>query len=429
MISFLGILLSLGLLIYLAMKGYGLLLITPVLAILVAITSSMNIVDVLTGSYMDSFIGFAGSYFLIFLFGAIFGKVMEDSGAATSIAKGIIKVTGTKSRLAVIVTTMLITASLTYGGVSMFVAIFAIMPIARPIFKQMDIPWPIFIGSFFLGAATFTMTMLPGTPQIQNLIPIPYLDTTATAGAPIGLVASVVVVVFGLWWLNYRDKKYQKQKIGYEETKGEVSSEMETKEKYPSFIVSIIPSAILLILLNIIELNIELSLALAIVAAGLLFFKYLIEPLKTFNTGAMNVAAPILNTSAVVGFGGVVAATSGFEVMQSALLDIPGPPIISFAIAVNIIVGITGSASGGLGIAMELLINDYTPYVSADVLHRIGAISAGGLDAMPHSGAIVTALVVCGTTHKDSYMPVFWTCVIGPLIALFFAISISIFFY
>ena len=429
LLSTIGVIIALALLIFLALKGYSLLIITPVLAVLVAATSKINITAALTDSYMEGFINFAGKYFLIFLFGAIFGKVMEDSGAASSIAKGIIRITGKKSRLSVMIAMMIITAALTYGGVSLFVVVFAVMPIARPIFKELDIPWPIFIGSSFLGSGTFTMTMLPGTPQIQNLIPIPYLDTTATAAPIVGIVATVVVIPFGLWWLYREDKKYQAKKLGYEETKGNDTFKAEEREKYPSFILSLIPSIFLLIFLNVIKFSIEISLALAIIIAAILFRKYLYQPMKTFNTGAMNVAAPILNTSAVVGFGSVVSATVGFEMLQTAVLSIPGPPLISFAVATNIIVGITGSASGGLGIALDALGSHYATLVNPEALHRIAAISSGGLDSLPHNGAIVTGLTVCGLTHKEGYKPVFWICVVAPIIALVFAITAAVLIY
>lgn len=428
-LSVIGTIFALSLLIFLALKGYNLLIISLVVSVLVAITSGITIDEALTINYIEGFISFVGNYFLIFLFGALFGKVMEDSGAATSIARGILKITGKKSHLAVIVAIMIITAALTYGGVSLFVVIFAVMPIARPIFRELNIPWPIFIGSAFLGSGTFTMTMLPGTPQIQNIIPINYLNTTAAAAPIVGLVATIVIIPFGLWWLNREDKKYQSKKLGYEETKGNDTFRFESKEKYPSFILSIIPSAILLLFLNIIQFSIEISLAIAVIVAGILLFKYLEHPMKTFNIGAMNVASPILNTSAVVGFGSVVSATVGFEVLQNAILNIPGHPLISFAIATNIIVGITGSASGGLGIAMETLGGHYATLVDPEALHRIATISSGGLDSLPHNGAVVTGLTVAGLTHKEGYKPVFWICCIAPIIALIFALITAFIIY
>lgn len=422
LLSIIGIIIALSLLIFLALRGFNLLVISIGLSALIAVTSDMNLNEALTENYMAGFIGFAGKYFLIFLFGAIFGKVMEDSGAAISIAKGILKLTGKKSHLSVITAIMIITGALTYGGVSLFVVIFAVMPIARPIFKELDIPWPIFIGTAFLGSGTFTMTMLPGTPQIQNLIPIPYLNTTATAAPIVGLVATVVVIPFGLWWLNRESKKYQVKQIGYEETKGDDTTNVKEMDIVPPFIISIIPSVLLLVCLNIIQFSIEISLAISVIIASLLFRKYLTEPMKTFNVGAMNVASPILNTSAVVGFGSVVSVTLGFEALQSIILSIPGHPLISFSIATNIIVGLTGSASGGLGIALDALGEHYATLVNPEALHRIAAISSGGLDSLPHNGAVVTGLTVAGLTHKEGYRPVFWICCIAPLIALVFAI-------
>lgn len=427
--SVVGTIVALSLLIFLALKGFNLLIISLAVSALVAITSGITIDAALTNHYIEGFIGFVGNCFLIFLFGALFGKVMEDSGAATSIARGILKVTGKKSRLSVIIAIMTITGALTYGGVSLFVVIFAVMPIARPIFKELNIPWPIFIGSAFLGSGTFTMTMLPGTPQIQNLIPINYLGTTATAAPIVGIVATLTIIPFGLWWLSREDKRYQMKNLGYEDTKGDDTFKFDNKQKYPSFILSIIPSVILLLFLNIIKLSIEISLAIAVIAAGILLYKYIDRPMKTFNTGAMNVASPILNTSAVVGFGSVVSATVGFQMLQDAIFNIPGHPLISFAIAINIIVGITGSASGGLGIAMDTLGGHYATLVDPEALHRIATISSGGLDSLPHNGAVVTGLTVAGLTHKEGYKPVFWICCIAPLIALIFAIITAFIIY
>ncbi len=418
MVSVIGVIIALSILIFLALKGYNLLIISLVVSALIAFTSGIQINEALTNHYIEGFINFVRNYFLIFFFGALFGKIMEDSGAARSIARGILKVTGKNSRLSVIAAMSAITAALTYGGVSLFVVVFTVVPIARPIFKEMNIPWPIFIGAAFLGSGTFTMTMLPGTPQIQNLIPTSYLGTTATAAPIVGFVATIAVIPFGLWWLKREDKKYQERKIGYEETKGNDSFQGEDQEASLPFLVSIIPSIVLLVLLNLVKIGIELSLALAVVVAGILFYKKLESPMKTFNVGAMNVAAPILNTSAVVGFGSVVSVTVGFEMMQQAIAGIPGHPLISFAIATNIIVGITGSASGGLGIAFDALGEHYASLVNPEALHRIAAISSGGLDSLPHNGAVVTGLTVAGLTHKEGYKPVFWICCVAPLVAL-----------
>lgn len=428
-----GIVVALVLLIILALRSVSLLLITPVLGLLVALTGSIGFREALTDGYMGRFAGFAEQFFLIFLFASLFGKLMADSGAATSIARGVLRVSGERSRLAIITAMTTIAAILTYGGVSAFVVIFAMVPIARPIFQRLDIAWPVFAGAFTLGMATFTMTMLPGSPQIQNLIPIPYLNTTPMAGAIPGLVATAVIIPFGLWWLRREDKRFQRRGLGYEATKGVVISTedvvAESTSAQPSFWVSILPLGVLLGLLNATSLGVELSLGVTVLVAGMIFWRYLQQPLQSFNQGAMSVAAPILNTCAVVGFGGIVTMVAGFELMQQVLHEIPGHPLVSFAVAVNLLVGITGSASGGLGIALDALAAQYAPLVHPEALHRIAAISASGLDTLPHNGAVVTMLMVMGLTHREGYRQIFFMGVVGPLLALCFAILVAIMIY
>lgn len=433
MISVIGIIIAVALLIYFAMKGYNILVITPLLAMLVALASKINFIDILTGPFMTSFMDFAGNFFLVFLFGAIFGKIFEDSGAATSIAQGILKVTGTNSRPVVIIAMVSIVGLLTYGGISVFVVVFAILPIARPLFKQLDIPWSLFPGVLFFGAATFTMTFLPGAPTIQNVIPTRYLDTTVTAAPVVGFVATIILVPLGLWWLIKEDKKYHAKGLGYEETKGTITEEDEEKlklrENVPHFFISLLPILVLLIALIGFKASIELSLLIGIILALLLFFKDLKSPIETLNQGAINVSGPILYACAVVGFGGAVAATSGFEILQTAALNIPGHPLISFAVAINVLVGVTASSSGGLGIGMEVLSQQYAGLVDPEALHRIATVSSSGFDALPHNGAIIAALLVSGLTHKEAYRPIFWLCVLLPLVAIAGAIITAIFIY
>lgn len=431
-LSLIGILVALVLLVILAMKGVNIIILAPILSTLVILTSGLDFVQTITGPYMTGFANFATRYFLVFMLGAVFGKLMQDSGAASSISHGIIKLTGKDSAMKVLFTLMAITALLTYGGVSLFVAVFAIMPIARPLCKEMNIPWPLFVGAFFFGMGTFTMTMIPGTPQIQNVIPTTYLGTTLTAAPVVGLVAATIIIVFNMWWLNHERKNFVKKGIGYEETKGKVDTAVDKvydPAKSPSLLISLVPSAILLVVLNIFKLNIVLGLAIAIIACVVLFYKYFDNVLGTLNQGAINVSAPILNTCAVVGFGAVVSATVGFEYFKNMLLGIPGHPLISFVVGVNLMAGITGSASGGLGIAMETLTPYYAPLLNPEAMHRLASIASGGLDAMPHNGAVITGLTVLGLTHKEGYKPIFFTAVVGPLVASIVAIALAIVMY
>ncbi|MFL0504937.1 hypothetical protein ACH0B5_04245 [Ureibacillus sp. 179-F W5.1 NHS] len=230
---------------------------------------------------------------------------------------------------------MFICSLLTYGGVSLFVVIFAILPIAKPIFKEMDIPWHLFIAAFFPGIATFTMTMLPGTPAIQNIIPISYLYTTVTSGALIGIVTTIVIIPILIWYLNFALKRAEKRGETYlnmknlEEAENELAKDKYANKKLPNIVLSLIPPALLLILLNLFKLEVLYTLMITVVASAIIFWKYIDKKKQVVNIGATNAVLPIINTSADVGYGTVIAATSGFVVFQDIVTNIPGNPLIS----------------------------------------------------------------------------------------------------
>lgn len=434
--SLIIIILSLILLVVLAMRGFTIIIIAPVVSLFVIIMNNMPILETFQTAYMSGFTNYVKNYFLIFLFAAMFGKFMEESGAARTIAEYLLKLSGRKSKLRVLVTIMFICSLLTYGGVSLFVVIFAILPIAKPIFKEMNIPWHLFIAAFFPGIATFTMTMLPGTPAIQNIIPISYLNTTVTSGALIGIVTTVVIIPILIWYLNFALKRAEKRGETYlnmknlEQAENEMAKDKYAHKQLPNIILSLVPPALLLILLNLFKLEVLYTLMITVVASAILFWKYIDKKKEVVNIGATNAVLPIINTSADVGYGAVIAATSGFIVFQDIVTNIPGNPLISLFISTNLLAGITGSSSGGLAIAMETLTDLYLKLgVNPEAFHRISAIASGGLDALPHNGVVITTLIVAGLTHKDAYKHIFATSVVIPLIAAIPGLLVAIMFY
>lgn len=256
-----AIVFSLALLMFLAFRGFSIIIIAPIASLVVILLTQMPLGETLTETYMSGFVNFAKNYYLIFLFSAIFGKIMEDSGAARSIAEGILKLIGRGSKFRVLITIVTICAFLTYGGISVFVVMFAVLPIAKPLFKELDIPWHLFMAAFFFESATFTMTMLPGTPAIQNVIPTSYFGTTVSSGALIGIVGAIFCIAFGIYYLKYALKK--------SELKGEtLNSNLdtpvnmngeETRERLPHFLLSLFPPIFLLVTLNIFKVNIIYS--------------------------------------------------------------------------------------------------------------------------------------------------------------------------
>lgn len=434
--SLIIIILSLVLLVLLALRGFTIVIIAPVVSLFVIVLNNMPILETFQTAYMNGFTNYVKNYFLIFLFAAMFGKFMEESGAARTIAEYLLKLSGRNSKPRVLVTIMVICGLLTYGGVSLFVVIFAILPIAKPIFKEMDIPWHLFLAAFFPGIATFSMTMLPGTPAIQNIIPTSYLGTTVTSGAWIGIVTAIFVIILNVWYMNYAIKRTEKRGETYSNMKNlEGADDEKVKDKYankklPNLLLSLAPPILLLILLNLFKMEVLYTLMITVVVSAIIFWKYIDAKKDTVNIGATNAVLPIINTSADVGYGAVIAATSGFVVFQDLITNIPGNPLISLFVATNLLAGITGSSSGGLGIAMETLTDLYLKLgVNPEAFHRIAAIASGGLDALPHNGVVITTLVVAGLTHKDAYKHVFATAVVAPFLAAIPGLIVAILFY
>lgn len=457
----LGIIVSLLLLMYLAYRGVSVLILAPVLALLAVF---MNEGGPLLGTYTQVFLPALGGYlikfFPLFFLEAIFGKVMQDSGAASAIATAIILRLGAERAALAVVGAC---AVLTYGGVSLFVVAFAVYPIAASMFYAADKPKRLIPAAIALGAFTFTMTALPGSPQIQNAIPAPYFGTDSFAAPVFGLIAAVIIVAFGVWWLNRRLAAAEAAKEGYGE-EDEFSSGGGARVG-PTDLPPL-RSALLPIFL-VIGLNLAMSrfvlpnldtsylaeaaygeaelsdvrglwslivgLLAAILATIALNFRRLVDLNKSLTQGVSASFLPIFNPSSEVGYGTVIASLAAFAVLRDGVVNIaPGYPLISEAVAVNILAGVTGSASGGLSIALEALGETYLQMarennVSPELLHRVATLSSGGFDVLPHNGAVITLLAITGLTHRKSYYDIFMVAVVGPILALTTVLFLSVF--
>ena len=459
MIGLFGIVLSLGLLMYLAYRGISVLVLAPILALVAVLFSGEG--AVLLGTYtqifMQSLGGYVVKYFPIFLLGALFGKLMDDSGAARTIARWLVSKLGQQQSLLSIV---LACGILTYGGVSLFVVGFAVYPIAAALFRESNLPKRFIPGAIALGALTFTMTALPGTPAIQNAIPMPFFSTDAFAAPILGIIGGLIMLVGGMWWLSYRVKNAVAGGEGYGEHHEE---QVEINvENDPSITFALLPiilvitanfalSKYLLPLLDTTyladakygatSLNTVLG-TWAIICALVLACLVLIvsnwkrwQDLKnTINKGAFGSLLPIFNTASEVGYGSVIASLGAFIVVRDFLVGLsPSNPLISEAIVVNVLAGITGSASGGLSIALntmgEVYLNLGSQFnISPELLHRIASMASGGLDALPHNGAVISLLAICGLTHRQSYPDIGMVAVVIPLIALVAVIALGTLF-
>lgn len=420
-----GIILGLIVLMVLAYIGWSIIWVAPIAAGVVALTGGLDLLDAYTDTYMGGFVGFAKTWFPVFMLGAIFGKLMEETGMARSVAVSFTKIIGTKRA---ILGVLVASAVLTYGGVSLFVVVFAVYPLALTLFKEANIARRLIPGTVALGAFTFTMTAIPGTPQIQNLIPMEYFGTTPTAAPVMGIIATLVMGGGGYLYLTWREKKLTAAGETY--TEPDEKNAAKSEGRTPNFILSILPLVTVLVTLNFFEWDIVLALISGIVLIMLLNLSQFKNFIKAINSGAGGSVTAIINTSAAVGFGTVVKVVPGFEKLTEMLLGIKGNPLISEALAVNLLAGATGSASGGMGIALEALGSKYYDIamdtgISPEAFHRIASLASGGLDTLPHNGAVLTLLAITGMSHKDSYKDIFVVSLLIPVLSVVVAILLA----
>jgi len=435
-----GLLLGLALLIGFALRGVNIIFATLVCAAVVALTNGLSVSESLSQYYATGPLGaftFAGKFFLLFAAGALFGRVMGESHGAASIAAALTRLLGEKRVLWVIV---LASALLTYGGVVVFVVIFTMYPLGLRLIKQANIPKRLLCASAALGAGTFTMTALPGSPSIHNVIAASSLGTDLFAGAGMGLFAAAMMFGLGMWYLEWQRKVAFQRGEQFELGPRDQLSDLRDDE-LPHWFTALLPlllvlSVILLPRVISLLLNPEqipawlqfaksqpiiwpsFALLLGAIVNVILLPKSIPSPLQTFGNGVDDSIMPLLNTAAVIGFGAVVTKTVGFASFISWFSDSSLPPLLSLFTSVSVVAGITASASGGLQIFMETLAPMYIAQgIDKEVIHRIVVIASGGIDSLPHSGAVIAMFTIMGLKHKDAYRDIAVVTVLIPVIA------------
>ncbi|WP_147211565.1 GntP family permease [Oceanobacillus sojae] len=432
MLSAIGLIGGLTLLIVLTMRGMNLLIAAPLSTLWLAVFSGIPLFPQLVeadqasmlDSYMTSFSGFVASWFIMFLLGSIFGKVMGDARAADSVSKWVVDKLGVKYAVAAVVAAC---AILTYGGVSLFIVGFSVFPLALSLFKQANLPRRFIPATLAFGSVTFTMTSA-GSPEIQNWIPIEFLGTTAYAAWEVSLIVAIFMIIFGYWLLKHLINRAVAKGEQFEVREGDPVAE---EKELPNPLLSAVPLLVVLGVSFIFHDTLGTSALIialtgGIIATWALNHKYLPNVWVSASNGTMGALLAITNTAAVVGFGGVARETQAFNAAVSAVTDMPGSPLIGGAIAIGVIAGLTGSSSGGQQIALPLVSPHYIDMgVDPEALHRVAAISSGALDTLPHGGYVVTTIrAICGETHKDAYAPFAAVTVIVPILGVILAIAL-----
>jgi H+/gluconate symporter-like permease len=468
----LGILVGLGLLVWHAFRGWSVLLLAPAAALVAAAFGREPLLANWTQIFMGSAAGFLAQFFPIFLLGGVFGKLMEDSGSVSAVAAYMTKRLGEQRAMLAVV---LAGAFVTYGGVSLFVAFFVLAPMAQALFRGAAIPRRLMPAAIILGTSTFTMSALPGTPSIQNAIPMPFFGTTPFAAPGLGIVASIIMLGCGLWWLAHAEAKARRDGEGYGadapvaaaaaandelvRERATTAREFDPEEIHHGHLSETVPpiSIAALPLIMVVAVNLLMSLVVlprldssyladesfgatsisavagvwsvvvalaAAIAIVVLCNRSRLPALRqSMDAGANASVLPALSVASLVGFGAVIAALPAFAVVRDWVLGIQGGPLVSLAVATNVLAALTGSASGGLTIALDALGQTYMTIaaqtgLSPALMHRVAVIGSGTLDILPHNGAVVTLLAVCGSTHRESYFDIVMVGIVNAIVAL-----------
>lgn len=409
-IGVIGIIVGLVFFVIAAMKGWNVLITSVVTAVIIAVTNGMGIADAMLGaksSYVTGLASFVQKNLLIFVGAAILGEFIDKSGAAKSIAQAIVGKVGTKSPYLVLLAIAAVGAILTYAGISMFVAMFALIPLARPIFKECNIPWHLFCAAWSLAACSFTMAMIPGVPAIAWINAANGCGVSMTAAPVLGIVGSVIAIVVSCIYIKFALKRAQAKGETYEITAAD--SEATEQKETPSLFMSLLPLILLIVIIIVgsqlgVANVVYIGMIVAVVVSMIVFNKYIPSQRDTMGNGAKNALGPALFTSAAVGVGTVAAASVGFTVIYEAIFNMPGGTYVSAATMAAVLGGVMGSGSGAVGIIAQ---NFLEPYLATGcdpaALAKIIATAATIGGALPNSGAMFGMLAAMGLNHGNSY--------------------------
>ena len=421
MLGILGLIIAIACVIALIWKNWHMAIVSLAGALIVILFNGMNPVTALSENFMSGMSGFAGNWFLLFMLGAIFGKVMGDSGASVGIANSMLKLLGQKSVVLVIMLTGLV---LSYGGIGTFIIAFSLYPIAVALFQKADIPKKLIVATIMVCPVTVCMAMLPGSPSTQNLIPTTYFGTTAYAGARIGIICAVIMFAAAYLFLTWQIRKAKAAGEHFVPSSGENIMDLSAVEegKTPSVGACFAPIIVLLVLMFGIQFLTDIpssyAVALAMTCAvivGCILYRDRLDIREAVSGGAAGGLGSLIATSAIMGFGSVVSASPAYTSITTALVNMNANPLITALVSINVIAAITGSSAGGLNIFLSSMGEFLAASgLNTAMLHRVVCIASSGFDAMPHASGMVVCNQIARTSQKDTYKYVFITCAIMP---------------
>ncbi|MDU8689303.1 GntP family permease [Faecalibacterium wellingii] len=413
MLGFVGLIVSVVLFILLTFRGWNMAVASVLSSVLILLFNRMDLFKGFAESYTLGFSEFAGSWWLLFLLGTTFGRYMQDMGLSDAMARVIYA----RFRGRVILAVLAVSFVLSYGGIGTFVIAFTVYPIASRLFQEANISRNLLPAVMLFCPTTMCMTMLPGTPSIQNMIPTSFLGTSIYAAPLFGTVAAALTGVIGYLYFWYTTAA--KQPVG---TGPSVAGKMKSA---PADYLSFLPCICLwgvAFFLNRVGIESRAAVAAAMAAAigvCIVLKRPGVSVQKSINEGSMQGLKTLAATSCIMGYGALVQSTDGFRLCLQQLLRISTSPVLTSILAINVIAAVTGSSTASLQLYYKLFSGQIAQITfSKELIHRITAIASGGLDSMPYATGVAIANELAKTSLRDTYRYVFITCAMIPLAVL-----------
>ncbi|MFP4199679.1 MAG: GntP family permease [Halanaerobium sp.] len=390
----------------------------PLASAVILYLNNLNILEILNSQYLPGFASFVQDYLFIFLLSAILGKIMEESDDATSIGEFVLDVLSHRyAAIGIFFASVL----LSIGGISAFVLIFTIYPIAKQVFEEAGLPKSLIIASI-AGGNVIVGLSLPGSPQVHNLIMMDYLNTSALAGLSLGLVSISAGTAAAIFYLRHRSKSMLPEGSNLNDS---ILKKPDLKKLF-NFLTAMLPLLTVFILLAVLSKPPVLALFLGVLLSIVKNFRK-IDLLEILNESISNAVLPLMFAASAMGFGRVISSLPVFKEFLQTLLNLPLNPYILTGIITNIAAGLLGSASGGMLLTLSTVGENIVELVDPEKLHRIIIIASTGLDTLPHNSAYLAMLAYTGLKFKDTYFDYFMVTVLAPLIsfavAVLFAVS------
>lgn len=437
MIGIIGLLLAIAVLIFGAYKGLGALPLTILAALVAIVTNAMPLWDGFATHYMTGYTQAYMSYFLLFACSSLYAKLMDESGSATAIGYKFIDWFGKKN---IMLVTILIVSVLTYGGVSLFVVVYAVAPIMFLLFKEANLPRHLTMACLIVGSATYTMTALPGSPQLTNVVPTEYLGTTMTAAPVFSILCAVAMFALCMVYCTWaKNKAVARGEVwSYPDNVDPTLFEIKDRSQLPPAWKAFLPIVVLLLVIIVggrFVSNSTMLATCAMLLGAALTWLLNLSRLKNkdwkalLTDGLGGGISGIGGLAAVLAFGTVVQNSGAFQNIVDWVLSLDMHPYIRGIFGTSVFSGITGSSSGGLRLMYESLSDTFlNSGCNLQILHRLTSIAAGGLDTLPHSPGLFLMFSVLGLNHKNAYRHVFVCSVCIPVLVVVVATAACILF-